>query len=106
MYEELIERLRDAHGGPDGIKMCHQAADAIENLSSQSIRARMLTDLQAELEQVKRERDAAVEHLRDHAGVVSRCWICKNKGDACSGCVGHDIWSDNDHWEWRGVKEG
>ena len=40
-YGELIERLKSAAGGPEGIKMCHDAADALEKL-------------QAELEQVKR----------------------------------------------------
>lgn len=31
-YKELIERLRNAGGGDLGIKMCHEAADAIEQL--------------------------------------------------------------------------
>ena len=40
-YDKLIERLKSAAGGPEGIKMCHDAADTLEKL-------------QAELEQVKR----------------------------------------------------
>lgn len=31
MCKELIKRLRGAHGGPDGIKMCQEAADAMED---------------------------------------------------------------------------
>ena len=29
--EELVKALRDAHGGPDGIRMCSDAADMLEN---------------------------------------------------------------------------
>lgn len=31
-YDKLIERLKSAAGGPEGIKMCHDAALAIETL--------------------------------------------------------------------------
>lgn len=31
-YKELIEQLRDAHGGPDGVKMCMDAASALTAL--------------------------------------------------------------------------
>lgn len=44
--DELIEWLRDCAGTPGAVKMCMAAADALE-------------ELQAELEQVKRELDAA-----------------------------------------------
>lgn len=33
-YDDLIRRLREAGGGPEGIKMAHDAADAIEQLSA------------------------------------------------------------------------
>ena len=29
-YDKLIERLKSAAGGPEGIKMCHDAALAIK----------------------------------------------------------------------------
>ena len=73
MYEELIERLRDAHGGTEGIKMCADAADAIEKLEGMlqdSFAVHLLGILdrkEAELEQVKRERDSAKEELRKAA---------------------------------------
>ena len=31
-YDKLIERLRNAAGGPEGIRMCQDAATAIETL--------------------------------------------------------------------------
>ena len=43
--EKLKDMLYNAAGGPVGIQMCHEAADAIEQL-------------QAELRQVRVERDA------------------------------------------------
>lgn len=43
--EKLKDMLYNAAGGPVGIQMCHEAADALEQL-------------QAELERVRVERDA------------------------------------------------
>ena len=51
--EKLIEQLKSAAGGPEGIKMCHAAATALSTLQAEN------AELRAELEQVKRERDAA-----------------------------------------------
>ena len=51
--DKLIERLRNAAGGPEGIKMCVDAATA-------------LSTLQAELEKVKAERDEAREAICTH----------------------------------------
>lgn len=48
--EKLKDNLNNAAGGPVGIQMCHEAADAIEQL-------------QKELDAIKRDRDAAVEDL-------------------------------------------
>ena len=75
---------------------CHytRMADLIESLS-------------AELTQVKRERDAAVEDLW---GVCRACIhyndgkiICCCKFEECT--HGADDWDSEDHWQWRGVKE-
>lgn len=52
--EKLIDKLRNAAGGPEGIKMATDAATAISTLQAENEK------LRAELEQVKRERDAAV----------------------------------------------
>ena len=45
-YDKLIERLKSAAGGPEGIKMCHDAALAIKAL-------------RADLARVTAERDGA-----------------------------------------------
>lgn len=57
-YDKLIERLKSAAGGPDGIKMCQDAALAIETL-------------RAELARVTAERDGAVEEVK-HLKAVMR----------------------------------
>lgn len=49
--EKLKDMLRNAAGGPVGIQMCQEAADALEQL-------------QAENGRLKRERDAAVNDYR------------------------------------------
>ena len=46
--EKLKDMLRNAAGGPVGIQMCQEAADALEQL-------------QAENDRLRRERDAAEE---------------------------------------------
>ena len=61
-YDKLIERLRNAAGGSEGIKMCHDAALAIETL-------------RADLARVTAERDAAKS--ADVAPVV-HCRECKH----------------------------
>ena len=56
--------------------------------------------LRAELEKVKRERDAAVTDLK--AVGKGECWVCKhfrNGGQKCRNC------EDGSNWEWRGQKE-
>lgn len=90
-FDDCIEFPYAAH------TMIHTAADLIESLS-------------AELEQVKRERDALMDELR------GRCYSCANvkpyekiprmnvcehikvafSGEGKRGC---------EYWQWRGVKE-
>lgn len=55
--EKLIEQLKSAAGGPEGIKMCHAAATALSTLQAENEK------LRAELERVKEERDAVVESI-------------------------------------------
>lgn len=90
-YDKLIERLRNAAGGTEGIQMCQDAALAIETL-------------RADLARVTAERDAAIEDLLDAA--ITPCSYCKqnpNNGGAC------DMDNDNHEmfscWEWRGIEE-
>lgn len=47
--EKLIERLRNAAGGPEGIKMCADAATALSTLQAENAK------LRAELEKAKAE---------------------------------------------------
>lgn len=54
---KLIERLRNAAGGPEGIKMCHDAATTISALQAEN------AQLRAELEQVKQENSYLKERL-------------------------------------------
>lgn len=78
-YKELISRLRNAGGGCDGIKMCHDAADAIE--------------------QLVKERDAAVADLYElFTKDESPCSFCV--AEHCDKCI-----IDYPYWEWRGVQE-
>lgn len=95
MYEELIQRLENAAGGPEGIKMAHEAADAIAALQAENAekgkeierlkkcRHECKIDcLLEEYNRVKAERDAAVELLRR---LPESCCGCKYAvdGEAC-----------------------
>ena len=61
--EKLIEQLKSAAGGPEGIKMCHAAATALSTLQAENEKLRAENEeLRAEL---CRELDAAKEAVRD-----------------------------------------
>ena len=84
-YDELIERLKNAAGGPEGIKMCQDAALAIDTLRDENERLREAIELWknahhqaainfqqenrecnkalADLARVTAERDAAVSDI-------------------------------------------
>lgn len=76
--EKLIDRLKEC--GTYGFKQeeCREAAEA-------------LTTLQAELEKVKAERNAAVEYLRGQCRYCKRDPVCTGRKGPHSNC-----------WEWRG----
>ena len=63
-YDKLIERLKSAAGGPEGIKMCHDAALAIKAL-------------RADLARVTAERDGAVEAVKNMAEYI----VCAGRVD-------------------------
>lgn len=103
--EKLIERLRTDSLYADKatleiMDLCMEAADALSTLQAENEK------LRAELEQVKRERDAAIESWR---GFCAKCaWSGKQylsdgkMDDRCKTC------RDNNkcNWKWRGPEEG
>ena len=71
----------------------------------------MKSDNIAYIQQLERERDAAVKALH---GVCSECIHFNSRyhpGDVMSCCKfeecvhGADDWDSEDHWQWRGVQE-
>ena len=91
--EKLIERLRNNNIENN----CHdcalgyyafEAATALSTLQAENEK------LQAELEQAKRERDAAVEYLRGQCRYCKRDLVCTCRKGPHSNC-----------WEWRGPKK-
>ena len=76
--EKLKDMLRNAAGGPVGIQMCQEAADALEQL-------------QAENDRLKRERDDAIRQLKFFAPCAGCKWYRGIKGCA------HETGCDNNH---------
>ena len=52
-------------------------------------------DALAYIQQLERERDALLKDLK----ATDPCDNCKHCGDNCKDC------EEDEHWEWRGVKE-
>ena len=84
--------------------------NGIPNCHSQSHIADLIESLSAQLDQVTRERDAAVE---DAHGVCKACIHYNGHyppGEIMSCCKfeecvhGSDDWDSEDHWQWRGVE--
>lgn len=119
--EKLIEQLRDAGwtnpGVTDKQSLEWDAADALSTLQTENEKLRAELEnyrkghcseggcaaekdrdaVLAELEQVKRERDAAIRDLE----MVSVCDTCVHEhAPSCPGC------NDAENWEWRGPEEG
>lgn len=88
--KNLKDMLRNAAGGPVGILMRLEAADALEQL-------------QAENDRLRRERDAAVSDLETimayNGGNLDTCQFCKNS--QCYARGGTKLCLP----EWRGPKE-
>ena len=91
---------------PDGdCRGCPNYAD-VEIVQHEQSQADLISKLEAELEQVKRERDAAVEIWR---GFCAKCEGVKRQflsdgrmDDRCKTCRENN----KCNWQWRGVKEG
>lgn len=92
---------------PDGdFRGCPNYAD-VELVQHKQSQADLISKLEAELEQVKRERDAAVKDLnalRKKTGWKCDCCHYNDNydRDVCCGCD----YNNGNNWKWRGVKEG
>ena len=105
-YDKLIEGLQTAAGGPEGIKMCQDAATALSTLQAENEK------LRAELEQVKQEHDEAVQCIRGIAksGRVWMCPYCVHAKDTTGGIAECELdvgvcMMPYSKFEWRGQKE-
>lgn len=78
-YDKLIERLKSAAGGPEGIKMCHDAALAIETL-------------RADLARVTAERDALIKRTAGECWACIRRYECNSRKGPHSRCWEFDPW--------------
>lgn len=92
--EKLKDMLRNAAGGPVGIQMCQEAADALEQL-------------QAENDRLKRERDAAVESIPHECKTCLYYTVTFNGCTPDYDCTNLDGGCSNnyDRWVWCGPKE-
>lgn len=92
--EKLKDMLRNAAGGPVGIQMCQEAADALEQL-------------QAENDRLKRERGAAVESIPHECKTCLYYTVTFNGCTPDYDCTNLDGGCSNnyDRWVWRGPKE-
>jgi len=98
--EKLIERLKKPCWGESAHLVDKERLEASTALSMIPTLQAENEKLRAELEKVKRERDAAVTDLK--AVGKGECWVCKhfrNGGQKCRNC------EDGSNWEWRGQKE-
>ena len=84
--EKLKDMLRNAAGGPVGIQMCQEAADALEQL-------------QAENDRIKRERNEAVIDMTALAAGHC-CDLC-----AVEYCIVRGNTEMCTAFKWRGPKE-
>ena len=78
-YDKLIERLKSAAGGPEGIKMCHDAALAIKAL-------------RADLARVTAERDALIKRTAGECWTCIRRYECNSRKGPHSRCWEFDPW--------------
>lgn len=93
--EKLKDMLYNAAGGPVGIQMCHEAADAIEQLQTKN-------------EELSAKLDAAIKQLHGHCYACAYNTSSHNQG-SCSECK-YEYYlypcdAIKDNWKWRGPEE-
>lgn len=105
--EKLKDMLRNAAGGPVGIQMCQEAADALEQLQAENDRLKRkrdavvkdISDLIDEVEEIRRgygiDDSDADKALADMCGNY-----CENEGDGCY-IEGEKYHCEN--FKWRGL---
>lgn len=126
MYEELIRRLKNAAGGPEGIKMAYKAADAITALQTENAeKDKKIERLEIELRykqnecdshygdfceakdtlsRVEAERDAAVKDLC-LAGDCDTCYMRGKRGYSQCSPIARDENGTCVGYKWRGAQE-
>ena len=107
-YEKLIEKLKGISNGlvedefPKCANAVRQAATALSTLQAENKK------LRDEVEQVKRERDVAIEQLHGHCPACAHYTPNHNEGlcrFCCFEVARNTNVEINDNWEWRGQKE-
>lgn len=93
--EKLKDNLNNAAGGPVGVQMCHEAADAIEQLQTKN-------------EELSAKLDAAIKQLHGYCPSCTHYTPNHNEG-LCRTCK-HEYYNllnneSLDNWEWRGPQK-
>lgn len=93
--EKLKDNLNNAAGGPVGVQMCHEAADAIEQLQTKN-------------EELSAKLDAAIKQLHGHCPACTHYTPNHNEGP-CQTCK-HEYYhllnnESFDNWKWRGPQK-
>lgn len=93
--EKLKDNLNNAAGGPVGVQMCHEAADAIEQLQTKN-------------EELSAKLDAAIKQLHGYCPFCTHYTPNHNEGP-CRTCK-HEYYhllnnESLDNWEWRGPQK-
>ena len=90
-------------GCPSGIN-----EQGIPNCHSQSNIANLIESLSAQLDQVTRERDAAMEDLKDTGMLCVYCLHEKKSiyEEPCNKCSRVNADAKRNNWQWRGVEKG
>lgn len=99
-YKELIDGLKmlEFFNQRAGRELWAKKPEDVQNTDISNAE-QILTNAVDAIEQLVRERDAAVADLNK----ARSCITCKSDSlDFCEGC---DSWRSKCNWEWRGVQE-